>query len=72
MAKHSKDPNPAPGWWYNTRTGEVEHGELSRSIDLLGPYPDEATARRALELARARTKAADRADAEWRGEEDDD
>lgn len=69
MATESKDPNPDPGWWYNTRTGEVEHGELSRSIDRLGPYPDEATARRALELARERTRQADRADAEWNGDE---
>ncbi|MEU6646556.1 hypothetical protein ABZ863_28970 [Saccharomonospora sp. NPDC046836] len=65
MAPTSKDPNPPSGWWYNTRTGEVEHGALSRSIDRLGPYPDEATARRALEIARERTSAADRADADW-------
>ncbi|MFF5990243.1 MULTISPECIES: hypothetical protein [Prauserella] len=69
MAPMSKDPNPAAGWWYNTRTGEVEHGELSRSIDRLGPYPDEATARRALEIARERTRAADRADADWDSED---
>lgn len=64
MAWLKKDPNPDPGWYYNTRTGEVEHLERSRSIDLLGPYPDEATARRALEIARERTEAADKADGE--------
>lgn len=61
------DPNPDTGWYFNTRTGQVEHLEKSRSIDLLGPYPDEATARRALEIARARTEEADRADREWDG-----
>jgi hypothetical protein len=34
----------------------------------LGPYPDEATARRALEIARERTRKADAEDAEWGGE----
>ncbi|MFE0026758.1 hypothetical protein [Amycolatopsis sp. NPDC059021] len=61
----ANDPNPDPGWYYNTRTNEVEHLERSRSVDLLGPYPDEATARRALEIARERTRAADAADAAW-------
>jgi len=61
----AKDPNPDPGWYYNTRTNEVEHLERGRGIDLLGPYPDEATARRALEIARERTRKADAADASW-------
>jgi hypothetical protein len=61
----NEDPNPDTQWWYNTRTGEVEHGEVSRSIDRLGPYPDEATARNALEIARRRTQQADAEDADW-------
>ncbi|MFD9895846.1 hypothetical protein ACFWY9_41425 [Amycolatopsis sp. NPDC059027] len=61
----ANDPNPDPGWYYNTRTNEVEHLDRSRGADLLGPYPDEATARRALEIARERTRAADAADAAW-------
>ncbi|HVV10794.1 hypothetical protein [Amycolatopsis sp.] len=61
------DPNPDQGWYYNTRTGEVEHLERSRSIDLLGPYPDEATAKRALEIAKERTKQADEEDRKWSG-----
>lgn len=60
MAASDEDPNPDEGWYYNTRTGQVEHLKRSRSIDLLGPYPDEATARRALEIARERTEKADR------------
>ncbi|MEU7785854.1 hypothetical protein [Amycolatopsis sp. NPDC049159] len=58
----SKDPNPDQGWYYNTRTNQVEHLERSRSVDLLGPYPDEATARRALDIAKERTRQADAAD----------
>ncbi|SEF36214.1 hypothetical protein SAMN05421837_109372 [Amycolatopsis pretoriensis] len=61
----SKDPNPDQGWYYNTRTKQVEHLERSRGIDLLGPYPDEATARRALDIAKERTRQADAADASW-------
>lgn len=59
MAWWKKDANPDPGWYYNTRTGEVERGHQARGIDLLGPYPDEATARRALEIARERNDKAD-------------
>ncbi|MDV6013816.1 hypothetical protein [Haloechinothrix sp. LS1_15] len=68
MTARDKDPQPDPGWYYNTRTGEVEHGELSRAIDRLGPYPDRETAQRALEIARARTEeadAVDEAEREW-------
>lgn len=59
------DNNPDPGWWYNTKTGQVEHGEVGKAIDRMGPYPDRETAERALDIARERTEAADRADREW-------
>ncbi|MYW96662.1 hypothetical protein G3I59_40150 [Amycolatopsis rubida] len=52
-------------WYCNTRTNEVERGRRARGVDRLGPYPDEAAAQRALELAGERTKAEDQADAEW-------
>ncbi|WP_018686316.1 hypothetical protein [Actinokineospora enzanensis] len=65
------DDNPDPGWYYNTRTGQVEHGTLSRRVDLLGPYPDRATAERALEIAHERTAAADSADRRFRGDDDE-
>lgn len=65
MAARDEDPQPDPGWYYNTRTGEVEHGAVSRAIDRMGPYPDEATARQALEIARVRTEEADEADRKW-------
>jgi hypothetical protein len=65
MSNENPDPNPDQGWYYNTKTNQVEHLERGRAIDLLGPYPDEATARRALEIARERTKQADAEDARW-------
>ncbi|MDQ3403604.1 MAG: hypothetical protein M3548_09445 [Actinomycetota bacterium] len=61
----SDDNNPDPGWWFNTKSGQVEHGHLARSIDRLGPYPDRATAEQALQIARQRTEAADKADKDW-------
>ncbi|GLZ43687.1 hypothetical protein [Actinokineospora sp. NBRC 105648] len=64
------DNNPDDGWWFNTRTNEVEHGNLAKSIDRLGPYPDRATAARALDIARERTQAADKADRAWSGDDD--
>ncbi|KZB82470.1 hypothetical protein [Amycolatopsis regifaucium] len=64
----SSDPNPDQGWYFNTKTNQVEHLERGRSIDLLGPYPDEATARRALEIAKERTRQADAEDAKWSGD----
>ncbi|MGW5054262.1 hypothetical protein [Actinokineospora sp. NPDC004072] len=65
----AKDPNPPEGWWYNTRTGEVEHGTVGKAIDRLGPYPDRATAERALEIARERTAREDARDRDWRGDD---
>lgn len=59
------DPNPDPGWYYCTKHNRVEHGQTCRAVDLLGPYPDKATAQRALEIAKERTKAADEYDSKW-------
>lgn len=53
------------GWFYCLKHGKVEHGSVCRALDRLGPYPDEETAARALEIAKERTKAADTADREW-------
>ncbi|MET0233407.1 MAG: hypothetical protein ABW224_02085 [Kibdelosporangium sp.] len=63
------DPNADPGWFYCTKHNRVEHGQTCRAVDLLGPYPDKATAERALEIARERTKAADAADRSWNGDD---
>lgn len=49
-------------WYYNVTTGEVTKGKVAHSLDRMGPYPDEATARRALEIAAERNAAADAED----------
>lgn len=51
-------------WYYLLDRGTVEHGKISSSHDRMGPYPDEATAKRALDIARERNKAADAYDEE--------
>jgi hypothetical protein len=52
-------------WFYCLKHRKVEPREGCRAADRLGPYPDEETAARALEIARERTEAADQADREW-------
>ncbi|WP_033442683.1 hypothetical protein [Saccharothrix sp. NRRL B-16314] len=58
----ASDPN---AWYYCLTHQTVEHGVGCRGGDRMGPYPDEATAQRALDLARERTKAEDKSDKEW-------
>ena len=58
------------GWYYCLTHQTVEQGKGCKGPDRMGPYPDEATAARALEIARERTKAADEADKKFRGDED--
>ena len=36
--------DPAETYWYNTRSGEVEEGPQSLSIDRLGPFATRAEA----------------------------
>ncbi|BDI22909.1 SPOR domain-containing protein [Herbiconiux sp. L3-i23] len=36
-------------WWYNSRTGEVELGEISNAIERVGPFDTRAEAERAPE-----------------------
>lgn len=50
--------------WYNSRTGEVEFGMLSPSVDRVGPFDTREEAEAAPELLRARAQA-------WSQEEDD-
>jgi hypothetical protein len=59
-------------WYYSLKDGKVVRADEVRAVDRLGPYPDRETAARALEIARERTEAADRADREWRGGGGDD
>lgn len=52
-------------WFYCLKHGTVETADGCRSADRLGPYPDKATAARALEIAKERTESEDRRDREW-------
>ncbi len=52
-------------WYFSLKDGRVVQAHEVRAADRLGPYPDRETAARALELARERTEANDRADREW-------
>ncbi|MDG3011907.1 hypothetical protein G4X40_17335 [Rhodococcus sp. D2-41] len=53
------------GWYYCLSDHTVRQGKQARGLDRLGPYPDRATAERALEIAAARNKSADEADDRW-------
>lgn len=60
-------------WYYSLKDGRVVTADEGvRAADRLGPYPDRETAARALEIARERTEANDRADREWKGNDDPD
>lgn len=52
-------------WFYCFVHETVEPREGCRAADRLGPYPDKATAARALEIAHERTEAQDEEDEEW-------
>jgi hypothetical protein len=49
-------------FWYNLRTGAVEQGFESQSVDRVGPFETHAEAERALEILRANS-------AKWAEEE---
>lgn len=53
-------------WWFNTATKQVEQGRQSHYTNLMGPYPDEASARAALDTAAARNESWDEEDERWR------
>lgn len=53
-------------WYYCVKDGTVRRGKESRGFDRMGPYPDRATAERALEIAKERNRAADEADERWK------
>ncbi|MDO5052733.1 MAG: SPOR domain-containing protein [Pseudoclavibacter sp.] len=54
-------------YWYNERTGEVEHGKQSLASELVGPFPTAEEAARAPE--RLRENARKWAEEEAREEE---
>lgn len=48
--------DPEETWWYNRRTGEVEEGPKSLSMDRLGPFSTREEASRANEIIAERAK----------------
>ena len=52
-------------WWFNTKSGEVEQGLISKSIDRIGPFDTREEALRALDTVRQRS-------AEWAKSEERD
>ncbi len=43
-------------YWFNVKTGQVEKGQQSLSIDRLGPFKTEEEASRALEIIEERAR----------------
>ncbi|AYG05036.1 SPOR domain-containing protein [Gryllotalpicola protaetiae] len=56
-------PNLESKWWYNAKTGAVEHGLLSPSADRIGPFDTKEGAEHAWDKLRENS-------AKW-AEEDD-
>ncbi|ALC06406.1 hypothetical protein CDES_10120 [Corynebacterium deserti GIMN1.010] len=53
-------------WYYDLSTGEVSQGKTSGFENRMGPYDTEEQARKAIEIAAARTEVAD----DWDEDED--
>lgn len=62
---HTEAMSDDEQWYYCVADGSVRQGKESRGLDRMGPYPDRATAQRALEIAAERNRAADKADRDW-------
>ena len=48
--------DPAETYWYNTRTGEVEDGPQSLSVDRVGPFATREEAANANEIIAERAR----------------
>lgn len=57
-------------YFYNITTGQVEQEGQSKAKDLLGPFPDAASAANALQTIRDREARISAEDREWRGEDE--
>jgi len=60
----------AESWWYCLTHKTVEPRGGCPNKNRLGPYPDEATAARALEIVRERNEQWDAEDREWDAKSD--
>ncbi|WP_053353106.1 MULTISPECIES: hypothetical protein [Leucobacter] len=54
--------DPSETYWYNSRTGDIEEGPQSLSVDRIGPFATREEAARANEIVAERARA-------WREEE---
>lgn len=52
-------------WYFDLSDHTVQQGKAARGANRLGPYPTKAAAEQALEIARARNKAADDSEDRW-------
>ena len=48
--------DPSTQYWYNLKTGLVEHGYESSIVDRVGPFATHAEAEKALEVLRANSE----------------
>lgn len=48
--------DPQETYWYNTRTGQVEDGPQSLSVDRIGPFSTREEASRAPEVVEERAR----------------
>lgn len=48
--------DPSETYWYNTRTGEVEEGPQSLSVDRVGPFATREEAANANEIVAERAR----------------
>lgn len=62
-------PHDLGEFYLNTRTGEIEEGKVSGSLNRMGPYPTREAAAEAYERAADRNEAWDEEDKAWRGED---
>ncbi|WP_040164289.1 hypothetical protein [Microbacterium gorillae] len=51
------DPSDDDAYWYNSDTGEVEHGRISPAPERLGPFATREEAERAPEIIKERSRA---------------
>lgn len=54
--------DPSETYWYNSRTGDIEEGPQSLSVDRIGPFATRDEAARANEIVAERARA-------WREED---
>lgn len=65
MRRRRKAVDAEHAYYYNTETGEVEHGMISSFTNRLGPYPTREAALHAKEIARERNHEWDLENKEW-------